>query len=45
MSRIASVLKAEFAPYLPTVMEQLMRDASKDVDMKVGTAKEAELEN
>lgn len=31
--------------YLPTVMEQLLHDAAKSVDMQVVTAKEAELEN
>ena len=39
------MLKAEFVSYLPTVMEQLLHDAAKSVDMQVVTAKEAELEN
>ena len=39
------MLKADFVPYLPTVMDQLLKDAAKGVDMKVVTAKEAELEN
>lgn len=30
---------------MPPVMEQLLADAKKSVDMKVVTAKEAELEN
>jgi len=42
---MAAVLKADFAPYLPAVMDSLLADAGKNVDMKVVTAKEAELEN
>ena len=45
MPQIAGVLKAEFVSYLPTVMEQLLHDAAKSVDMQVVTAKEAELES
>ena len=39
------MLKADFAAYLPPVMDMLMKDAAKSVDMKVVSAKEAELEN
>ena len=45
MPQIASVLKADFVTYLPTVMDMLLKDAAKSVDMKVVSAKEAELEN
>ena len=45
LPQIASVLKADFVQYLPVVMEILLKDASKSVDMKVVSAKEAELEN
>lgn len=41
---MAAVLKGDFAPYLSTVMESLLADAGKSVDMKVVSAKEAELE-
>ena len=39
------MLKADFVTYLPVVMEILLKDASKSVDMKLVSAKEAELEN
>lgn len=42
---MAAVLKADFGAYLPAVMESLLKDAQRTVDMKVVTAKEAELEN
>ena len=45
MPQIASVLKADFVPYLSTIMEMLMADATKSIDMKIVSAKEAELEN
>jgi len=45
LPQLASVLKHDFVPYLSSVMETLMADAIKSVDMKVVTAKEAELEN
>lgn len=42
---MAAVLQADFAQYLPAVMDSLLADATKNVDMKVVSAKEAELEN
>ena len=45
LSRIAGVLKADFIPYMPTIMQSLLKSAAASVDMKVATAKEAELEN
>ena len=42
---MAAVLKSEFVPFLPAVMDSLIADAVKNVDLKVDSAKEAELEN
>ena len=42
---MAAVLKSEFVPFLPAVMDSLIADAVKNVDLKVVSAKEAELEN
>ena len=42
---MAAVLKNDFVAYLPAIMESLLKDATRSVDMKVVTAKEAELEN
>ena len=41
---MAAVLKNDFVTYLPAIMETLLKDATRTVDMKVVTAKEAELE-
>jgi len=45
LPQMAEVLKQDFAPYMPTVMDCLLKDAMRNVDMKVVSAKEAELEN
>ncbi len=45
LPQLAAVLKQEFVNYLPQVMDSLLKDASKNVDMKIVSAKEAELEN
>ena len=42
---MAAVLKSDFVTYLPSIMENLLKDATRSVDMKVVTAKEAELES
>ncbi len=44
VAQLACCLKTEFKPYLPTLMESLVRDAKRDLDFKVVDAKEEELE-
>ena len=44
LPQMAAVLKNDFVTYLPSIMETLLKDATRTVDMKVVTAKEAELE-
>ena len=45
LAQLAGVLKEDFAPFLKPVVESLMVDVKKDVDMKIVRAKEAELED
>ena len=45
LPELATVLKGNFVPYLPAIMESLLKDAQRSVDMKIVTAKESELEN
>lgn len=42
--QLAAVLKADFKPFLPTLMESLIRDAKRDTDFKIVDATEEEIE-
>jgi hypothetical protein len=45
ISMLAASLKQDFKPFLPQLMESLMKDSKRDLDFKIVDAVEEELEN
>jgi len=41
---LAASLKHEFKPFLPSLMESLLKDSRRDLDFKIVDAQEEELE-
>ena len=44
LSQLAAVLKHDFKPYLPAIMQSLLKDARADVDLKIVDVNEADIE-
>lgn len=42
---LAASLKEDFKPFVPGLLDSLIRDIQKDLDFKIVDAKEEELEN
>jgi len=42
---LAASLKQDFRPFLPQMMEQLVKDMKRDIDLKIVEASQAEIED